>query len=101
LDFESHRLLCRSESRQWHHSRRVFYPFSVDVNAQDDEVWHNVGKGIGNLQALGKIEFSSCYTTDDDDDDENDDEEEDEDEDDEDDLPTLDWEILARILSQV
>jgi hypothetical protein len=74
----------------------VFYPFSVDVNAQDDEVWHNVGKGIGNLQALGKIEFSSCYTTDDnvDENDGNDDEEED-------DLPTLDWEILARMLSQV
>jgi hypothetical protein len=59
------------------------YPHAL--YGQDDDVWVKVGVAIGNLQALKSLCFDSCnyYHAEDED------------------LPTPDWKILGRILSQV
>jgi hypothetical protein len=67
------------------------YPFPVE--GEDDAVWEKVGQAVGNLQSLERIEFSSRGSPDRDDYDYDDYHDEE--------LNTLDWEILARILSQV
>jgi hypothetical protein len=63
----------------------IVYPYSVD--GQDDEVWDKIGQAIGNLQALKRLnlDYNSEYR------DRNHDE----------DSPAVDWEIVARILSQM
>ena len=60
----------------------VLYPYSV--NGHDYEVLDKVGQSIGNLQALKRLRIANHNYREDDED-----------------LPILDWEILARILSHV
>jgi hypothetical protein len=55
----------------------LFYGYSGDC--QDDQVWDKVGQAIGNLQALKRLHIWGGNGE----------------------LPTSDWEILGRILSQV
>jgi hypothetical protein len=85
LDFESHRLLCQSESRQ----RKPFLNPHASFNGHDDDVWDKLGQAVGNLQSLDRILISTkIYLGNDDDDDDDDDEV----------SPIHDWEMLARIL---
>jgi hypothetical protein len=63
-------------------NRVDFYPYLFD--GQGDEVWDKVAHAIGNLQGLETLNISDKRE---DYEDEN--------------LPTIDWEILTRILSQV
>jgi hypothetical protein len=72
-----------SQSRGNKNVERVdFYPYVYD--GQGDEVWDKVAHAIGNLQGLETLHLS-------------DNREDYEDEN----VPTIDWEILTRILSQV
>jgi hypothetical protein len=54
MNFESHRLLCQSESRQQNIRQDVLLlPSAFD--GQDDDVCDKVGQVVGNLQSLERL----------------------------------------------
>lgn len=97
------RLDCFDKHARLHESIQEVRFCGYSGDAQDDEVWEKLGKAIGNLKALKTLSISTFDHEDDGDEDEDDDNDEDNEEDDNNlvDIPTSNWKILARILSQV
>jgi hypothetical protein len=72
-----------SQSRGNQSIKRVHLCLLASFGGYYNDEWDKIGQAIGNLQALERLRITTCHCNHDED------------------SPTLDWEILARILSHV